>query len=554
MRRFLLALALSALTPLRLSAQTAPAPADAVWRCVIREGDTLIGLGRAYLQDPRDWRAIARLNRISDPTRLRIGATLAIPLRLMKAFGGAADVVWTRGEVTVIAPSGARRTPTQGERLAAGEQVETGAASAVRLRLVDGALLLVGERARVSLDELTVFAFPGVTRTRVGVGDGRVETSVNPQRDPSSTYEIRTPVVTTAVRGTDFRVGMSAAEQTARAEVLSGRVEAAAGGASAPIEAGFGLVATPNAPLAPPRAILPAPDVPAPATPLTRLPAAVAWTAVPGAARYRAQLFSTRGAQTQVSDEIVTATQVRWPDIDDGPWRLEVRGIAADGLEGRDASVSFDVDARPEPPFANAPANASRVYGDRTEFRWTKSASAASYDLQIAADAAFTAPLVDVRARPDVSEAHALPPGRYFWRVASRSADGERGPFGDPIAFTQRRYPDGRNATAGVDRTALTLRWSAGEPGETSEFQLAADGGFARVLVSRTLAESEVTVPRPEPGVYFLRVRALDADGVAGPYGPVQQIEVPRLPAPRRHWWWWIVPPAAAAGVLLIFL
>jgi hypothetical protein len=72
--------------------------------------------------------------------------------------------------------------------------------------------------------------------------------------------------------------------------------------------------------------------------------------------------------------------------------------------------------------------------------------------------------------------------------------------------------------------------------------------------VNRTLAESEVTVPRPEPGVYFLRVRALDADGVAGPYGPVQQIDVPTLPSPRRHWWWWIVPPAAAAGVLLVFL
>jgi hypothetical protein len=212
------------------------------------------------------------------------------------------------------------------------------------------------------------------------------------------------------------------------------------------------------------------------------------------------------------------------------------------------------VDARPEPPFANAPANASRVYGDRTEFRWTKSEAAASYDLQVAPDAAFTAPVVDVRSRADVSDAHALPPGSYFWRVASRTADGERGPFGDPLAFTQRRYPDGRNATAGVDRTTLTLRWSAGAPGETSEFQLAADRDFARVLVNRTLAESEVTVPRPEPGVYFLRVRALDADNVAGPYGPVQQIDVPKLPAPRRHWWWWLVPPAAAAGVLLIFL
>lgn len=555
MRRIFLALALGALTPQPVPAQSAlPQPED-VWRCIIRQGDTLISLSRAYLRDPQEWRTIARLNRIDDPTRLRVGSALRVPLRLMKAFGGAAEVVWTRGDVRVVSTSGGSRTPAAGDRLSTGERIETGAGSAVRVRLVDGALLLVGERARVSLDDLTVYAFPGVTRTRIGVGEGRVEATVSPHRDPSSRYEIRTPVVTTAVRGTDFRVGMSEQEQTARAEVLSGRVDAAAGAATVGLDPGFGLVATPTAPLAPPRAILAAPDLSALPPRVARLPVRVTWPALPQAARYRAQVFTTTGSGSQVADVIVDAPEARWPNLDDGAYRLVVRAIDAEGLEGRDATGAFEVDARPEPPFANAPANASRVYGDRTEFRWTKSDSAASYDLQIASDAAFTAPIVDAQAVADVTAAHPLPPGSYYWRVASRTASGERGPFGDPVTFTQRRYPDGRNATAGVDRTTLTLRWSAGDPGETSEFQLAADRDFAKVLVNRALAESEVTVPRPEPGVYFLRVRALDADGVAGQYGPVQQIDVPELPKPaRRHWWWWIVPPAAAAGVLLVLL
>jgi hypothetical protein len=554
MRRFLLALALGALTPpAALAAQTAPGPDD-VWRCVIRRGDTLISLGRAYLTDPREWRTVARLNRVADPTRLRVGTALRVPLRLMKAFGGAADVVWTRGDVTVVSAAGAARALAAGDRLSTGERIETGPASAVRVRLVDGALLLIGERARVSFDELTVFALPGVTRTRVGVGEGRVEATVNRRRDPSSRYEIRTPVMTTAVRGTEFRVGMSAREQTARAEVLTGRVEAAAGSTSVGLDPGFGLVATSNAPLSAPRAILAAPDLSGLPPRLARLPVRLVWPALPQAVRYRAQVFSTGEPQTQIADLIVDTPEARWTDIEDGTYRLVVRAVDGEGLEGKDATGTFAVDARPEPPFANAPANASRVYGDRTEFRWTKSEGAASYDLQIATDATFTAPLVDVRARAEVSDAHALPPGTYYWRVASRTASGERGPFGDALPFTQRRYPDGRNATAGVDRTTLTLRWSAGEASETSEFQLSADRDFARVLVNRTLAESEVTVPRPEPGVYFLRVRALDSDGVAGPYGPVQQVDVPALPAPRRHWWWWILPPAAAAGVLLVFL
>ena len=72
----------------------------------------------------------------------------------------------------MISSAGATRTPTAGERLSTGERIETGPASAVRVRLIDGALLLIGERAASSLDELTVFSFPGVTRTRVGLSEG----------------------------------------------------------------------------------------------------------------------------------------------------------------------------------------------------------------------------------------------------------------------------------------------------------------------------------------------------------------------------------------------
>lgn len=536
--------------PPTLYAQPPSAEPGEEWQYVIRPGDTLISLGRAYLRDPDQWRTIARLNRVSDPTRLRVGDTLRVPLRLMKAFGGNAEVIWARGDVRVFSPSGGERIVSPGERLAIGDRIETGADSALRIRLVDGALLLIGEGSRVTLDDLTVYAHPTVTRTKIGVDDGRVESAVAPARDPSSRYEIRTPVVTTAVRGTDFRVGL--AEGRARAEVLAGRVDVSAGAAPVGLDAGFGLVAAPGEPLAPPRAIPPPPDLSSLPARLERLPVRIGWPPLPESARYRVQLFSTPGSGAQLADLVVDAPDARWPDLADGAYRLVVRGIDAAGLEGRDAGATLVVDARPEPPFANAPANASRVYGERTEFRWTKSQSAASYDLQVSTDASFTAPIVSVQARAATSESHALPPGSYYWRVASRSASGERGPFGDAVSFTQRRYPEGRQATAGVDRSALTLRWSAGPPGESSQFQLAADAEFARVLIDRTLTESEVTVPRPEAGVYYLRVRAIDGDGVAGPYGVMQQIEVPALPKQRR--WWWVVAPAAAAGVVLVLM
>jgi hypothetical protein len=430
-------------------------------------------------------------------------------------------------------------------------RIETGAKSAVRLRLIDGALLLVSEHTRVSLDELTVFAIPGVTRTRLDVGGGRVETSVTPRADPESRYEIRTPVVTTAVRGTDFRVGMDEAAQTARTEVLSGRVDAQAAGARVGLEAGFALAAAAGAPLAAPQPMLTAPDLSGIPARVDRLPIRASWPAVTGARAYRAQLFATTGDQRLMADDVVSTAEARWPTVDDGSYRVTVRAIDALGLEGRNADARLEVDARPEPPFANVPANASRVYGDRAEFRWTRSDAAVSYDLQVAGDPTFATPLVQVVAQAGVSHAEALPPGTYHWRVASRAASGERGPFGDPQSFTLRRYPEARTASAGLGAAALVLRWSSGAPGETFHFQLAPDREFAAVMVDRTLAESEVTLARPQAGIYFLRVRALDADGMAGPFGPVQQIDVPEPPRPRRSWWW-LIPPAAAAAVFLL--
>jgi hypothetical protein len=53
-----------------------------------------------------------------------------------------------------------------------------------------------------------------------------------------------------------------------------------------------------------------------------------------------------------------------------------------------------------------------------------------------------------------------------------------------------------------------------------------------------------LTLPTPPPGTYHLRLRTLDADGFAGPYGATQQIDVP------RSWGWWLIP----ASLLLLAL
>jgi hypothetical protein len=78
----------------------------------------------------------------------------------------------------------------------------------------------------------------------------------------------------------------------------------------------------------------------------------------------------------------------------------------------------------------------------------------------------------------------------------------------------------------------MTFRWSAGPPGQQYQFQLAKDLQFDAVIVDRRVSESQLTIPRPESGFHYLRMRIIDADGYVGPYGPTQRITVP----PDNHW------------------
>ena len=49
-------------------------------------------------------------------------------------------------------------------------------------------------------------------------------------------------------------------------------------------------------------------------------------------------------------------------------------------------------------------------------------------------------------------------------------------------------------------------------------------------MVDKTLSATEITLPGIEPGTYFFRVRGVSAEGVAGPYAPVNRLDVPGEP------------------------
>ena len=520
--------------------------------------DTLIAVSRALLTDPRRWPVLQRLNRVRDPRRLRPGGTLDVPIELLRSVPASAEVLWVRGAPRIQASGGSSVIALVGSTIGEGARLTTQPGEAVGLRLTTGALLTIGESADVAFDELRQIPAADVARTGIGLRRGRIQTVVPPARRPGQRYEIRTPVVTTAVRGTTFRVGVDADGTAAMAEVTEGHVGVTQAADALDVLAGFGAVAREGAPLAPPRALLPAPVI-AEVPVQQRLPARLRWTAVPGAARYRAELRAgtpAPGAVDPLIDErIVTAPEASWADVADGVYRVVIRAIDADGLEGANRDTRLEVDARPEPPIAQGPALDAVLFGDRAAFTWTRPAAATSFDVEVTSATGDAAPILvrDAIGAPTLDAP--LAPGRYTWRVRSRAvrADGtpDLGPWNDALGFTVKAMPPaGPPASAdAASKTTLALRWAAGLAGDTYRVQLARDAAFDGEVIDTRVEAPTLSTPRPAPGHYGVRIAIVNAEGTEGPFGPVQAFDV--APIPTRSWWWLIEPIAVLAGFLV---
>lgn len=497
----------------------------------VEAGDTLIGVAERLLAEPARWPRLQRLNRIEDPYRLPVGSALRIPVALLKPQARKAEVLATAG-----APTADGQALAVGATVGAGTRLDSGDAGHVVLRLPDGSRLVLPARSAMRIETLNGYAGTEAQDLRVQLERGRVESRVEPQRGPAARYRVDTPTAVIGVRGTDFRVGIDGAEGASRAEVTEGRVAvklpAARAAREREVPAGFGWVV--NAAGGDVVPLLPAPSMaevpvlfeqPVLRVPLPALPGAVAW---------RAEIAPDRPDAEVLAAQHVDAGPLRVPGLEDGQYRMVLRGIDARGLEGRDGVHVFRLKARPEPPFLGAPADRGKVVEGPVAFEWSEAPQAASYRLQLSAGEDFAQPLAEVDSLKATGYRHELAPGQYRWRVQSVRPDGDRGPWGPAAAFTVRPRPQTPEPPA-IGDADMTFRWS-GEPGQRFEYQFAADEGFAALRHEGAVAEPVVTLPRPSYGTYWMRVRAIDPDGFVSPWTGAQKVAVP-MTFP-----WWILP------------
>lgn len=503
------------------------------YRHTARPGDTLIGLGQALLVRPSDWPQLARLNHIDNPRRIPIGAEIRIPVALMKSTPSPGAVLAVVGPASVRpAPRDPARPLQVGEPIPPGAEIETGAGGYVTVQLADGSVLKVQSGTTAGLEHSNRYESAGFFASRLRLLKGRLEALVAHLTGGEPRFEVKTPQALLGVRGTEFRIAVDEARNVTRSEVLDGAV---AVGASAGqrqqaqrVAAGYGTQVDARQGTIPPVPLSPAPDLSAVPALHERILVRINVPPVPGSTRYRAQVAQDAAFQ-QVQSEVVSPTpEFRFADLPDGHYHLRVRVADARGLEGADATRQFHLKARPEPPIVSLPRPGGKVRGTSAPLAWAGQPEAARYHLQVtdSGDHGFQHALVNQDTIATTQVDLPLPVGDYLWRVASIRPDGDHGPFGDPQSFVLKPPPP-PPAPPKVDDKSLSFNWVA-EPGQTFEFQTAADEAFAHVLVAKVLTEPAIQIDRPEQGGrLFIRYRAIDPDGFVGPYTAPQVVLLP---------------------------
>jgi hypothetical protein len=383
----------------------------------VEQGDTLYGIAKRFLKSDAAAREVQKLNKVRNPRRLPVNSQLDIPRNLLR---------YRPVDLTIAAFSGPVRidgaAPQVGASLNEGQVITTGRNGFISFRSGFGARFSMPSNSIMRLDRARKYLLGDILDVDFAVLTGRGSAG-SPKLKEQDRLRMRTPKATTAVRGTDFRVGYIEAGDISLTEVVEGSVSLALGEATGGVDAGFGVAST-AAGLGAPEALLAAVEFVEPGK--IQTDEALKFTIVPmdRAQAYRVQLARDAGFLDVLSETITSDLSIAFDGLEDGRYFIHARGISATALEGNSQAYSFR-----RKRLGVSGSAAPSPLGDGFLFKWAAAGEGPStfaFQLWREDDAAH--PLVDETGLSITSLVLTdLAPGSYKWRVAVMQADKEDG-------------------------------------------------------------------------------------------------------------------------------
>jgi len=500
------------------------------WVYTVKPGDNLWNITERHLKSMHYVAGLQKLNHIPNPYVIPPGTELKIPIAWTKIlYSASARVIGVQGAAALLRRGEETKPIQEGMQLQIGDAIKTENDAFVTIEFADQSHLRVQDNTLLQLEDMQIYGDHGLVDTLIDVRKGRTENSVPKRSEKATRFRIKTPSAISSVRGTEFRVGTNEETSITNSEVLTGNIEVSGKKRSVTVPAGFGTATRQGgAPLSPVK-LLPPPNLSETARYYQALPLSIKVSPLAGAHAYRAQIARDQTFENLWSEFTTASLPFRDGNMPDGIYWLRVRGIDRLSIEGRDAIISFGLNARPEIPFVIAPLPGGVSTPEKQEFKWTANPEASHYALLIGKDGDFSQPIYfnpEVRDT-SITLTDSLIPGHYFWRIFSVSASEGAGPFSDAMAF-RVPYPGPSLEDTQLQEDSMTFAWRAAAESQRFQAQFARDSAFTDILHDESTATPQLTIAKPDSGTYYLRIKTIEADGFQGPWGPAQEIDVPR--------------------------
>lgn len=305
------------------------------WIYTIRPKDSLWALCRTYSKEPDCWLKLVKYNELKNPKDIPPGTRIRIPQVWLKDTTATAEAIAVDGTVHKLEVQTQQRSLLQvGDVLSQNDEVSSQEDGSATLQFVDGSKLFLKSNSLIHLEALSYNDANRVSNTRVRLDRGRLRNLIEQQRNANSSYEVATPAAVAAVRGTDFRVAMTNDSPPAMlTEVTEGLVSVANGQQEFLLEKGFAIRAVAGESMQPPVNMLKRPAVQQNEQTYLTFPHTFNWLPLEKAVAYRVSIFQ---GNRQIQETQVTTPSITLGDLDGGQYELLVRGIDAQGFEGRD--------------------------------------------------------------------------------------------------------------------------------------------------------------------------------------------------------------------------
>ena len=246
------------------------------------------------------------------------------------------------------------------------------------------------------------------------------------------------------------------------------------------------------------------------------------WNAVTGAAKYEVYRARSKDGDYIKYSTVTGTSYTNTSYIESGnTYYYKVRALKSDGTAGAWSSV---VSVTYKQTLSAPSVTGGNDSQGRPTLKWDKVAGAAKYEVYRSYSQNGNYSKYSTQTSTAYTNSSYLTSGTtYYYKVRALDADGTAGPWSDVVAVTCRLGLTAPSVTGGNDSQGRpTLKWDkvAGAAKYEVYRSYSQNGNYSKYSTQTSTAYTNSSY-LTSGTTYYYKVRALDADGTAGPWSDV---------------------------------